>query len=138
MLRVLALIAVMVAGAPALAEEKLEIELNSIGLRNDTCEVYLRVRNQTPHGFSAFKVDLAFFDHAGVINDRSLVDLAPLRANKTTLHVFQMPEMDCNDIGEVLLNDVTECTPDDGEGPAPADCLALVTISAKGDIAFVR
>lgn len=152
MLRILTLIAVLIAGAAQATDgtpedkkledgkpenRKLGIELNSIALRNDSCEVYLRVRNDTTTGFSTFKVDLAFFDRTGIINDRSLVELGPLRANKTSLHVFQMPEMDCNDVGEVLLNDVTECTPTDPAADI-GDCLNLVTLSSKGDIAFVR
>jgi len=134
-LRILTLVAVLFTGTAFAADEKLSIELNSIGLRNDSCEVYLRVSNKTPDGFDVFKVDLAFFDRAGVINDRSLVELGPLRANKTSLHVFQMPEMECGNVGEVLLNNVTECTATSG---APVDCLGIVTLSAKGDIAFIR
>ncbi len=135
MLRILTLIAVLFTGTAYAADEKLNIELNSISLRNDSCEVYLRVSNQMPNGFDVFKVDLAFFDRAGVINDRSLVELGPLRANKTSLHVFQMPDMECGNVGEVLLNDVTECT---ATGGAAVDCLGIVTLSAKGDIAFIR
>ncbi len=135
MLRILTVMAVLFAGAAHAQDAKLDIELNSIGLRSDSCEVYLRVRNQTPVGYDVFKIDLAFFDRAGVINDRSLVELGPLRANKTSLHVFQMPEMECGDVGEVLLNDVTECTPSDG---STIDCLGIVTLSSKGDIAFIR
>lgn len=135
MLRILTLMAVLFAGAAYAQDAKLDIELNSIGLRNESCEVYLRVRNQTPVGYDVFKIDLAFFDRAGVINDRSLVELGPLRANKTSLHVFQMPDMECGNVGEVLLNDVTECRPSDG---STVDCLGIVTLSAKGDIAFIR
>lgn len=135
MLRIMMLIAVLFAGAAHAQDAKLDIELNSIALRNDSCEVYLRVRNQLPVGFDVFKIDLAFFDRSGIINDRSLVELGPLRASKTSLHVFQMPEMDCGNVGEVLLNDVTECTPSDGSS---VDCLGIVTLSAKGDIAFIR
>ena len=137
MLRIFALLALMVPGTLMAQEQKVDIELNSIGLRNDACEVYLRVRNRTDMEFQTFKVDLAFFDRQGIINDRSLVELGPLRANKTSLHVFQMPEMDCNDVGEVLLNDITECAVSDAAN-GPQDCLSLVTLSAKGDIAFIR
>ena len=137
MLRVLALIAMMFAGSTAFAQDNLDIELNSISKRADSCEVYLRVRNKTATGYSIFKVDLAFFDRSGVINDRSLVELGPLRANKTSLHVFQMPEMDCGNVGEVLLNDITECTPTDAAAGV-SDCLSIVTLSSKGDIAFIQ
>jgi hypothetical protein len=137
-LRILTLFTVLVASVPALADgDKVDIELNSIGPRNDTCEVYLRVRNQSSMAFSSFKIDLAFFTRNGIINDRSLVELGPLRAQKTSLHVFQMPDMDCADVGEVLLNDVTDCTVE-GEGQTPGDCLSLVTLSAKGDLSFIR
>ena len=64
MLRILTLMAILLTGAAHAQDAKLDIELNSIGLRNDSCEVYLRVRNQTPVGYDVFKIDLAFFDRS--------------------------------------------------------------------------
>ena len=118
-------------------QSKLNIELNNISVNNSICQVYIRVRNATETAYDAFKIDLAFFDKGGVINDRVLVDLAPLRDRKTSIHVFDMPDLDCDNVGEVLLNDITECVPDEGSA-RPSDCFDAVELSAKGDIAFVR
>mgnify|MGYP003654913920 FL=1 len=125
------------AGAAVAQDSKLNIELNSIAARDNICQVYIRVLNQTDAAYDVFKIDLAFFDKGGVINDRVLVDLAPLRARKTSIHVFDMPDLDCNNVGEVLLNDITECKAAEG-AKAPDDCFAAVALSAKGDIRFIR
>jgi len=125
------------AGSAAAQEGALQIELNNIALRNDVCQVFIRVGNQSDTAYTAFKIDLAFFDKDGVINDRVLVDLAPLRARKTSIHVFDMPDLDCGNVGEVLLNDISECQAEDPAN-TPADCFAAVTLGSRGDIGFIR
>ncbi|MCA8927246.1 MAG: hypothetical protein KDC18_04200 [Alphaproteobacteria bacterium] len=137
MKKLLVLMMVLWAGSAAADDGAIKIELNSIAVRNDVCQVFIRVGNQSDIAYSAFKIDLAFFDKDGIINDRVLVDLAPLRAHKTSIHVFDMPDLDCGTVGEVLLNDITECQ---AEAPAetPADCFGAVTLSSRGDIVFTR
>lgn len=137
MKQLLVIVMLFWAGAAAAQEGAIKIELNNIELRNGVCQVFIRVGNETDTAFSAFKVDLAFFDKGGVINDRVLVDLAPLRARKTSIHVFDMPDLECNNVGEVLLNDITECQAEDAAN-TPADCFAAVSLSARGDISFIR
>ena len=137
MKQLLAIIMMFWAGAAVAQDSSINIELNNISARNDVCQVYIRVRNQTDAAYSAFKIDLAFFDKTGVINDRVLIDLAPLRASKTSIHVFDMPDLECGNVSEVLLNDTTECTAAEG-ATAPADCFDAVKLSSRGDIAFVR
>lgn len=133
------LVAIMVfwAGSAVAQDAELNIELNSIAARENVCQVFIRVRNQGDTGYSAFKIDLAFFDKEGVINDRVLVDLAPLRPQKNSIHVFDMPELDCGNVGEVLLNDITECSAADG-GPSPSNCFDAVSLTTKGDVSFVK
>jgi len=135
--KLLVMMMVLWAGAAAAQDSTIKIELNNIALRNSVCQVFIRVQNQSDLAYSAFKIDLAFFDKGGVINDRALVDLAPLRARKTSIHVFDMPDLDCDNVGEVLLNDITECKAEDAAA-TPADCFAAVTIGARGDIGFIR
>jgi hypothetical protein len=134
---VLAIVLLFWAGSAGAQDKTINIELNNIAARNDVCQVYFRVRNQTDTAYSAFKLDLAFFDKSGVINDRALIDLAPLRGNKTSIHVFDMPDLDCATVGEVLLNDITECIVS-GEGKASADCFASVSLSSRGKLSFVH
>jgi len=125
------------AGSAAAQENAVNIELNNIALRNDICQVFIRVGNKSDTTYSAFKIDLAFFDNDGIINDRVLVDLAPLRARKTSIHVFDMPDLECGNVGEVLLNDITECVAEESEN-TPADCFAAVSLSSRGDVDFIR
>jgi hypothetical protein len=134
---VLAIVLLFWAGAASAQEKAINIELNNIAARSNVCQVYFRVQNQTDAAYSAFKLDLAFFDKSGVINDRALIDLAPLRAHKTSIHVFDMPDLDCGTVSEVLLNDITECV-GAGETKAPGDCFAAVSLSSRGKLSFVH
>jgi len=126
--------------ATALADDKVNIELNRIVPRDDVCVVSFLVSNPLPNGFSTFKLDLAFIDIEGVIDDEALVEFAPLRASKTRTRSVHMSDMDCSRITKVLLNDLTECEPTAGEGDAVtvSDCLSLVEISATGDLTFFQ
>ena len=128
---------VLWAGAAAAQENTVNIELNNIALRNDVCQVFIRVGNESDTNYAAFKIDLAFFDQDGIINDRVLVDLAPLRARKTSIHVFDMPDLDCGNVGEVLLNDITECQAENAEN-SPDDCFAAVRLNAHGSADAAR
>jgi len=51
--------------------------------------------------------------------------------------VCDMPDLDCDNVGEVLLNDITECRAENSEN-TPEDCFAAVSLSARGDISFIR
>ena len=106
---------------PALAED-FHVELNAIENGENRCGLTFVIENKGKTGIESLKLDLALFNTDGAVYRRMLVDLAPLRANKTVVKTFEA-EGDCAQLGSVLVNEVTACQP--GEPNVCQDQLAL-------------
>jgi hypothetical protein len=121
--------------APA-AEPSLHIELNKLE-SNDagTCLASFVVRNQLGHTLDRFSMDLYVFDRQGVIARQVLLDLAPLRNDKTTVARFNLIQSACGDIGQVLVNDIPSCRSETGE---TLDCLAGLNVSSRGNVELAK
>jgi len=107
--------------APVLAED-FHVELNAIESAESRCRLTFVIENKGKTTTETLKLDLALFNTEGAVYRRMLVDLAPLRANKTAVKTFEA-EGDCAQLGSVLVNEVTACQP--GEPAACQDQLAL-------------
>lgn len=116
-------------GAPA--APGLAVELNTIEQQDDACRVYLVVRNETEDRFTDLEMELILFDKQGFVSRRYAVQIAPLQPNKTRVRPFDLPELDCESIGQFLINDVTKCAAEDGERQ---DCLRRIRTESKGEV----
>jgi len=136
-----ALVTLLVAGAPlpGWAQEEsgkgVTIELNKLEPNESACRAYLVVKNKSGHTFESLKLDLVMFDGGGVVAKRLAVQAAPLPEGKTSLKVFDIEGHDCPSIGSILLNDVLACEP---TPEAAGDCLALIDVSARGEVTFIK
>lgn len=114
----------------AQAEEgKLAVELNKFEPGEaGGCRAFFLFRNQTGNSFEEFEMSLAILDGNGVIDRLLSIDAAPLPVQRTVLKLFEIPEIDCANISEVLLHDLPACTPQNAE---PIDCFPLLTLDSK-------
>jgi hypothetical protein len=104
------------------------LELNKLEQQGSNCRAYLVINNPGTDTFSGFTLDLVVFDRTGTISRRLAVELAPLRAAKTTVKVFDIAQTPCSGIGSVLVNDVIRCR--DARGDV-TDCIDRVRTSSK-------
>ncbi len=111
------------ADAPTVA-----LELNKLEPQGKACRAYLMIDNPSDAVFQSFKLDIVVFRTDGVIDRRLLIDLAPLRAAKKSLKVFDIDALACDAVGSVLVNDVTECR--DATGPV-LDCADRLKLSSR-------
>ena len=86
-------------------------------------------------GLSTVKPDLVMFDADGIVAKRLAVQTAPLAAGKTSLKVFDMTGLPCEQVGRLLSNDVMDCIDTDG---ARNDCLGLLSASQRGAVPFIK
>lgn len=117
-----------------LAQDSIEIELNKLEDKDESCRAYLLFKNHTDSEFSEFKLDLVMFGADGVISRRLAVDSAPLRPNKTSVKLFDLEGQSCQGISLILINDVLSCK-DESERD---DCVNLIEASSKGNVSFVK
>ena len=104
----------------------LAVELNKLETYDKGCRAYVVVNNTGEVAFQSVKLDLVLFQPDGVIARRFAVDLAPLRAAKKTVKLFDIEGLACEKISSVLVNDVLECKADTG---VVADCLSKLSVS---------
>lgn len=105
----------------------LSIELNKLESQDKGCRAYLVVDNTGTVAYQSLKLDLVLFQTDGVIGRRFAVDLAPLKAAKKTVKLFDLEGTACDKVGSLLINDIVECKSD--AGPVN-DCLAGLTVKS--------
>jgi hypothetical protein len=115
-------------GTPVKAEQgSIAIELNKLEPQGGQCRAYFVITNKSKTNYKELKLDLVLFRPDGVIGSRFAVDLAPLKADKRTVKLFELADTSCDQVGSFLINDVIECKAE--AGPVD-DCLKDITVSS--------
>ncbi len=126
----------IVAATPVSAGPKaLSVELNKLEPQGSGCRAYMVVQNDDDTGYKAFKLDLVLFQQDGVIGRRFAMDLAPLKAKKRSVKLFDLDNIACDKIGNLLINDIVECTSD--AGPVE-DCLGGITVKSLTGVQLTK
>jgi hypothetical protein len=127
------------APLPGFSDEtagKLSVELNKLEPgAGGGCQAYFLFRNETGKSFEAFEMSLAVLDGKGVIDRLLSIDAAPLPVARTTLKLFAIPEMACDNISEILLHDMAACRP---QNEGEMDCFPILALDSKASAALVR
>ncbi len=122
--------ALILMAATAQADDgRLAVELNKFEpAETGGCRAFFLFRNQTDNSFEEFEMSLAILDSNGVIDRLLSIDAAPLPVQRTVLKLFEIPDIDCSNISEILLHDLPACKPQNAE---PLDCFPLLALDSK-------
>ncbi|MGV1013967.1 MAG: hypothetical protein ACOYB4_03260 [Methyloceanibacter sp.] len=112
-------------------EDTVSIELNKLEPQGGQCRAYFVVNNKSGKDYEELKLDLVLFKPDGVIGRRFAIDLAPLKANKRTVKLFDIEGTACDEVGSFLINDAMECKAE--SGPV-ADCLNGLALSTLTNV----
>lgn len=124
------------AGPAATAATGLHIQLNKVESSGESCLASFVIRNDLGQTLDRFSLDIYVFDRDGIIARQVLLDLAPLHLDKTTVARFALIQSACEDIGQVLVNNVPSCrSQETGE---TLDCLAGLTVSSRSRIDLIK
>jgi hypothetical protein len=118
------------AGTPPAAGQ-ISLELNKLEAQDKSCRAYLVVNNEGQTVYQSFKLDLVMFQPDGVIGKRFALDLAPIKAGKKTVKLFDLDGVACDKVGNFLVNDIMECKADNN---AAEDCLSRLALSSLGQV----
>lgn len=124
-------------GLPAAAQsQKLTVELNKFE-DSDTggCRAFFLFRNDSGKAFDGFEMSLAILDQNGVIDRLLNIDAAPLPVARTTLKLFEIPEIACADVSEILLHAIDTCQPQNEEN---IDCFPLISLASRTSAQLVN
>ncbi len=122
-------------GAATAQEGQVSVELNKLEAQGKTCRAYIVIQNKGATNYQELKLDIVLFRPDGVIGKRFAVDLAPLKADKRTVKLFDIEDTACEDVGSFLINDVMECKSDTG---ALTDCLKDLNVSSRTNVELTK
>jgi hypothetical protein len=117
-------------GTAAAEEGEIAIELNKLEPHDKDCRAYFVIDNKKDNSYDALKLDLVLFRPDGVIGQRFAVELAPPKAKKRTVKLFDVANTTCDEVGSFLVNDVMECKTASGDA---TDCLQDISVSSRTD-----
>ena len=121
---------------PGVAQEvPLSVELNKFESFEGGCRSFFLFRNRGEATLSGFEMSLAILDKGGVIDRLLTIDAAPLPAGRTTLKLFEIGDIACETIGEVILHDIATCEAAGGEA---VDCFAMIELESLTSAPLVK
>lgn len=106
------------------------IELNKLEDTDQGCRPLFLFNNQSGHQLNRFQVELVLFDAKGVHSKQILLDMAPLYEGKKMVASFLLTNLDCDEIGSMLINDLPECENSTGTS---LSCLERLEVTSKSD-----
>lgn len=128
----LAVAAWQAAGAQE-AAPSLTVELNALQPSERGCRFTFIANNGLGGELSSVAFELVLFNKANVVNRITIVNFKDLPAGKTKVRQFDFSEVDCADLGRVLINDATECA---GAGIEPGACIRRLETKTQTAITF--
>jgi hypothetical protein len=137
--RLSAVVAMMLAAAPALAQDAatpaLALELNGAA---DTPEGACRLTYVANNGLAApleqTSFQMAVFDTAGAVTRLIVLDFGALTVGKTKVVQFDIPGQTCAQISRIVVNEVAQCTTTGGA--AVDGCLSALATASRSSIQF--
>ena len=114
---------VRVAAAQA-AEQNVRVELNTLESTETQCRMTFVVENKSA-ALDSLKLDLVVFNTESIVYRRLLTEMGPVRAGRTIVKTYAI-ETKCAQVGAVLVNDVSACTPGDTNA-----CLDGLSLSSR-------
>lgn len=125
---------------PASAQENaaqgsglLNLELNAVQPSEKGCRLTFVVTNGMGTDLTRTAFEIVLFDKAGVVNRITALEFKELPAAKTKVSRFDLSGVNCDNLGRVLINSVTECA---GVGMDAAACAGKLKAISKAGIEF--
>lgn len=113
--RKLVVLGVIAACSSAAAQDnaatKFALELNAAkNTEAGSCRLVYVASNETGTALERTAFEVAIFDAEGIVDRVLVLEFGALVAGKTRVLQFDLPEMACDGIGRIVVNDVAACT----------------------------
>src|SRR5258708_29495237 len=113
------------SAASAAPNDPVRVELNLAESVQNKCRLSFLIENKSETPIDRLTPDLAIFNREGIIQRRLVAEMGPVYRSKTIIKTFEI-DGECGQIGSILVNDVTACTPGD-----PGLCLDRLVLSSR-------
>src|SRR5262245_50945220 len=91
---------------PAPAKAAILVELNKLESSPNACRGYFVINNGVGEPLRELRLDVFLFDKGGVILRRVGLTFADIRAERSKVVLFDIPDTACDAVGRLVVNDV--------------------------------
>ncbi|WP_308917904.1 hypothetical protein [Jannaschia sp. LMIT008] len=113
----------------------LRIELNNAAtLDGGSCQLTYVAVNETDRALDQLAYQAAFFDGTGVVRRLLVLEFGALTPGQTRVVLFNLPDLPCEDVSRILVNDLARC--DVAGGEPSVMCLTALDAASRTDIQF--
>ncbi|WP_306148624.1 MULTISPECIES: hypothetical protein [unclassified Roseibium] len=116
------------------AAGKIELELNQVQSNQaGGCRLSVIATNGLERPIEKLGLELVVFNNEGIIDRLMRLDLRRMSAGKTKVQQFDLPDVSCDGLSRLHINDVVNCVP-----PAITDvyCPDLLQLSNRTSLQF--
>ncbi|WP_319530400.1 hypothetical protein [uncultured Cohaesibacter sp.] len=118
--------------SPAASSGEIEVELNNAIQKEQTCRLSFLVRNGLEMTIGDLGVEVVLLDDAGLARDFMTLRTGRLPSGKRRVRQFDLPDVACAELGEILINDVADCQAEkEGESLSPDRCLEALRVQSR-------
>ncbi len=118
--------------SPVMADT-LSIRLDQANSGADQCPLVFVLDTTTETEFTQLQTEVVLLNTASGVLRLSLLDFQSLPAQGMRVRSFNLPNLDCADVGRVLFNAMGPCTP-----LAASACTAALTVSSETEIEVLK
>jgi hypothetical protein len=115
----------------AVTAAKLDVELNGFAPSQKGCMMTFVALNTLPEDIAKVSFELAFFNDKNAVDKITVLDFRDLPQGKKRVRQFDMPNVKCEAVTRVLINDTPAC-----EGPAKGECMKGLVTRSQVSIPF--
>lgn len=115
------------ASAQTEAGRHLGLELNRVEQIDAACRFTFLAENRIGTDLSVFTVETVIIDTEGVVDRLTLFEFGALPDTTPRVRQFDVPALDCAQVGRILINGVSDCG-------GVEDCAPALTLSSRTDI----
>ncbi len=108
----------------------LDIELNAAQDREGGCRMSFVAMNGLGSDLSELVLEAVIFTPDGGVDRLALLDFQDLPQARPRVRQFDLPDLPCAQVGQVLINAVNACS---GPGLTPEICSAAITLRSRLD-----
>lgn len=129
------LLALLPLTARAQDEAILSIELNKITQADAACRMVFMLRNDTAKQVESLVYETVLIGKDGNVQLLTLFDFRDAPVGATRVRQFDIPDTQCDGIGQILFNDVHSCKSGDQQSEL---CVSAARVSSRVDMEVLQ
>ncbi|MBO0344603.1 hypothetical protein [Roseibium limicola] len=119
-------------------EAGLSLELNRAAQTKTGCMLTFVATNKAKASLNGVAYELVLFNKDGLVEQMTAFDFGALPNGKTVVRQFELPNRQCESLGQILINGASRCDVADPQPGLEDICISALQPKTRADIDFLK